>query len=345
MYAIGTVTKGTGDDAHYRLLAQIKTVAEAVGWTTLRYDTVSAERELILHSTGTSGDESIHVGFKCYQNAGADFYNIIAATMVGFLSASAFESQPGFRGSGLPAHNLACSYYITANKRRIVGGLKVGTPVFTHFYVGKFLPYARPGEYPSPLAAAGHFDGREARRFSETQWFPYKGVRGSSDSGYNDGNLYIRDQAGAWKRVRVSPFSNAAGTSTSSFALAGDYVGGTTADRRALVPANADPAQPRYQPQPLVLYELSFGAFNTTTQSFPATGNVFGELDGVFQISGFGATAEAVLQVGGSSTVDQTGLTVLQAVDAIRAVGGRAFVVLQDWSRNSWRDFIALEMS
>ena len=64
MYAIGTVTKGTGDDAHYRLLAELKTLAEAVGWTTLRYDTASAERELILHSTGTSGDESIFVGFN-----------------------------------------------------------------------------------------------------------------------------------------------------------------------------------------------------------------------------------------------------------------------------------------
>jgi len=221
----------------------------------------------------------------------------------------------------------------------------VGTPVFTHFYVGKFLPYARPGEYPSPLITAGHFDGREARRFSETQWCPYKGIKGSTDAGYNDGNLYLRDQAGAWKRVRVSPFSNAAGGSPSNYALADNYVGGASAGARALVPANADPAQPRYQPQALVLYEVTFAAFNTTTQHYPATGNVFGELDGVFQISGFGNTAENVMQIGGSSTVDQTGMTVLQAVDAIRAVGGRAFVLLQDWTRNSWRDFVAVEMS
>ena len=226
---------------------------------------------------------------------------------------------------------------------RSVGGLKVGTPVFTHFYVGKFRPYARPGEYPSPLVAAGHFDGRVARRFSETQWFPYKGVKGSVDASYDDGSLFIRDQAGAWKRVRIAPFTNAGGASSSANSLADQYVSG---GQRALVPANADSGQPpQYQPQALVLYELSFAAFNATSQSYPATGNVFGELDGVFQISGFNNTTENVMQIGGSGVVDQTGLTVLQAVDAIRAVSGRAFVVLQDWTRTSWRDLVAVEMS
>lgn len=344
MYAIGTLNKGLGDDAHYQLLAMLKTLAEAVGWTTLRYDTASAERELILHSTGTSGDESIYVGFKCYQSVGADYYNLIAATFVGYVPASTFETQPGYRGSGVPGHNQAITYFVTASKRRIVGGLKVGTPVYAHFYVGKFLPYARPGEYPSPLIAAGHYDGREARRFSETQWFPYKGIRGSSDNGYNDGNLFLRNQAGAWKRVRISPFSNAGGTSPSSYALAEPYVGFSTAAQRALVPANADPAQPHYQPQPLVLYELTFGAFNTARQLYEATGNVFGELDGVYQLSGFNNTAENVMQIGGTELVDQTGMTVLEAVDAIVETEGRAFVVLQDWTRNNWRDFVAVEM-
>ena len=339
-YAIGTVTKGAGDDAHYRMLAQIKTLAEAAGWTTLRYDTASAERELILFSDGTSGTESIHAGFKCYQSVGADYYNIISACFTGYVSGSAFESQPGYRGSGVPSHNLACDYYMTANKRRIVGGMKVGSPVFTHFHAGKALPWMRPGDFPSPLVAAGHFDGREAKRFSDPQWGPYKGIKGSTDSGYNDGHLYLRDQTGAWKKRRIWPFSNAAGTSVSYTALADTYVGLTGAGNRCLVPAGTT-----YQPQPLVLYDLSFSSFNATSQNYPSTGNVFGVLDGVFMVSGFSATAETVMQTGGSSVVDQTGMTVLEAVDAIRAVDGRAFVMLPDCTRNSWRDFVALEMS
>lgn len=345
MYAIDTVTKGTGDDAHYRVLAAIKTLAEAVGWTVERYDTGIAERELILHSTGVSGTESIFVGFKCYQNVAADYYNLLAATMMGYVSANAFETQPGFRGSGVPCHNLACSYFITANKRRIVGGLKVGSPVTAHFYVGKYLPYVRPGNYSSPLIAAGHYNGREAKRFSEAQWFPYKGLKGSTDSGYTDGNLWLRDAAGTWKRVRISPFSNAADSQTSAYALAGEYVDTVGPTTRALVPANVDEDEPQYQLEALVLYELSLAAFDATRQTYPASGNVFGELDGVFQVSGFANSGENVMQIGGSSVVDQTGLTPLEAVDAIRAVSGRAFVILQDWNRNSWRDYVAVEMS
>lgn len=345
MYAIGTVTKGTGDDAHYRILAAIKTLAEAAGWTVLRYNTGIAERELILHSTGVSGTESIHVGFKCYQDVSADYYNLLAATMVGYVSINSFETQPGFRASGVPCHNQSCTYFITANKRRIVGGMKVGSPVYAHFYVGKYLPYVRPGVYANPLIAAGHYSGREAKRFSETQWFPYKGIAGSSESGYSGGNLWLRDAAGAWKRVRIAPFSNAANTQSSRYALAGEYVDGVGAAARCLVPANADPEDPQYQPERLVLFELSVGLFDASTQSYPSVGNVYGELDGVVQISGFANGSENVMQIGGSSIVDQAGMTVLQAVDAIRAVDGHAYVVLQDWTRNSWRDFIALEMS
>ena len=53
---------------------------------------------------------------------------------------------------------------------------------------------------------------------------------------------------------------------------------------------------------------------------------------------------ENVAQMGGSSVIDQKGMTVKQAVDAIRAVGGRAFVVLQNVNRTTWADYIALEM-
>lgn len=339
-YAIATVTKGTGIDAHYQVLAQIKALAEAVGWATLRYDTGIAERELMLFSNGTSGTESIYAGFKCYQSVGADYYNLLAANFTGYVPANAFESQPGYRGSGVPSHNLAVNYFMTANKRRIVGCMKVGSPVYTHFHVGKALTWMRPGDFPSPLVVAGHFDGRAAKRYSDTQWFPYKGVGGSTDVAYNDGHLYLRDQTGQWNKRRVSPFSNAQGNSASNAALAGQYVGGSGAGSRCLVPAGT-----AYQPQPLVLYDLSFGSFNNTSQNYPATGNVFGVLDGVFMNSGFNNTAETVMQTGGTSVIDQTGMSVLQAVDAIRAVSGRAFVMLPDCTRNSWRDFIALEMS
>ena len=65
-YAIGTLTKGGGDDCHYKILGIIKILAEANGWTTLRYVNTGTDRELILKGVGLSGAEEIFVGFKTY---------------------------------------------------------------------------------------------------------------------------------------------------------------------------------------------------------------------------------------------------------------------------------------
>ena len=339
-YTIDTVIKGSGEDAHYRMLGAIQSLAQAAGWTTLRFDTSIAERELILHSTGTTGEEEITIGFKAYQNAAADFYNLLAATMTGYVPSAPFETQPGIRTSGVPCHNQAVSYFLTANPRRIVGAMKVGSPIYAHFYVGKALAYARPREFPSPLVVAGHFDGREARRHSDLHWFPYKGVRGSGEAGYNDGNLYLRDQAGTWKKVQISPYGNGAYGATGANALAGDPVGAAGAGFRCLVPAGT-----LHQPQPLELYDMRQGAYDNSISAYVTSGNIYGMLDGVSMVSGYNNASENVLQLEGSALVDQTGMGVRQAVDAIRTVGGRALVMLQDGARTGWRDYVAVEMA
>ncbi len=339
-YLIDTFVKAGADDAHYRVLAAIQTLAQTAGWTTLRYDTATVERELILRSTGSTGEEEITVGFKAYQNPAADYFNLLAATMVGYVPSAPFEAQPGIKSSGVPCHNQAVTCFLTVNARRIVGAFKVGSPIYAHVYVGKALAYARPREFPSPLVVAGHFDGREARRYSDPHWFPYKGRKGSSDNGYNDGHLYLRDAGGTWKKVQISPFGNGQANETTFGALAGEPVGATGAGRRCLVPAGT-----LHQPQPLELYDMSFGAYDNDTRSYPSSGNLYGMLDGVSFVSGFNNASENVLQLDGSTLIDQTGLSVRQAVDAIRAVNGRALVVLQDGARTGWRDYVAVEMA
>lgn len=318
-YAIGTLTKGGGDDCHYQLLDVIKTLAEANGWTTLRYNTASANREWIGKSLGLSGSEEIYIGFRTYQSTTGDYYNLLAATFIGYVSGNSFDTQPGIKASGVPAHNNALTYFITANAQRITGCFKVGTPVYEHFYVGKFFPYARPGEYPSPLVNAGMFNGAETKRFSDSnQEFPYPGHYYDTSDTY----LFIRDQAGNWIETWNYPFTNRNGNSN---ALAGPQTG------KCMVPADV-----YYQIEPIIM-----GQLDTTTNP----SNIFGELDGVYFCSGFNNGVENVVQQGGSSIVDQTGLTVLEAVDAILAVGGRAFVMLQNVYRTTWRDFVAIEMS
>jgi hypothetical protein len=256
------------------------------------------------------------------------------------VPAAPFEAQPGIKTSGVPCHNQAVTYFLTANPRRIVGALKVGSPIYAHLYVGKALAYARPKEFPSPLVVAGHFDGRDARRYSDLHWFPYKGRRGSSDTGYNDGHLFLRDAGGTWKKVQISPFGNGQASETTYAGLAGEYAGRNGSGYRCLVPAGT-----LHQPQPLELYEMNFGAYDNDVRGYSSSGNLYGVLDGVSFVSGYNNASENVLQLDGSAVVDQTGMSVRQAVDAIRAVNGRAFVVLQDGARTTWRDYVAVEMT
>lgn len=309
-YAIATVTGGLGDEAHYKVLAAIKTLLEAVGWTTLRYDTSGADKELIMNSDGLSGSEDIFIGFKTYQSVAGDYYNIAVSCFTGYISGNTFEGQPGARLCGVPCHNNAVTYFLTANKQRIAGCFKVGTPVYTHFYVGKMFPYARPGEFPSPLVSAGNFNGKEERRFSDTAYnFPYYGYWYTTQNGGPSANcyLYLRRPDGAWAQQYHEPWRN----------------GFRYGQHR---PAGTD-----YVMLPVIL-------FNNSPR------NAWGELDGIMQVTGFNNGVENVIQEGGTP-VDQTGMTPLQAVDAVIAAGGKAYVVLQDVNRTGFQNFIAMEMN
>ncbi|WP_374415731.1 hypothetical protein [Ectopseudomonas oleovorans] len=210
-HQIGFVDNSGGVLAHYKMLETIRDFASANGWTVLRYDTAPANRELILKGVGYTGEEEIFVGFRTYQDASADYYNLVAAAFTGYVPSNTFDTQPGAMLSGVPAHNNRIDYWLTLTPQRIGLVMKVGTPVYELCYVGKFLPYARPGQYPNPLIVAGMLNGIPATRFSDTsQSIPYKGTRANMRMRFNDGT---------WKQPDCYPWNNA------------DIAGGTTQQR------------------------------------------------------------------------------------------------------------------
>lgn len=169
-------------------------------WTVLRYDTASAVRELILKGPGLSGTEQIFVGFRSYQDVGADYYNVSVAGFTGYVPGNSFTTQPGYTESGVPAHNLSIGYWIAVNGQRILLGLKVGTPVYELAYVGKALPLAAPSQYPYPLVVAGMLNGIPAIRFSDTSHsIPFKG---------NRSNLKLRFVDGTWLQPHAWPWTS-----------------------------------------------------------------------------------------------------------------------------------------
>lgn len=199
-HQIGFVDDSGGVLAHYKMLETIKDFASANGWQVLRYKTDVENRELILKGLGYAGEEEIFVGFRTYQNANADYYNLVAACFTGYVPSNTFGTQPGAYLSGVPAHNKRIDYWLTLNPQRIALAMKVGTPVYESCYVGKMLPYARPSQYPYPVVCAGMLNGVPATRFSDTTHsIPYKGDRP---------NLRMRFNDGVWRKPWAHPYNN-----------------------------------------------------------------------------------------------------------------------------------------
>lgn len=212
-HEIGFVDNTGGTLAHYKMLEKIKDFASANGWTVLRYDDVSANRELILKGTGLSGTEEIFVGFRTYQDSNADYYNLLAGVFTGYVAGNSFDTQPGARLSGVPAHNNRIDYWLTLNGQRIALAMKVGTPVYESCYVGKCLPYGRPSQYPYPVVCGGMLTGAAATRFSDTSHsIPYKG---------NRINMALRSNDN-WVQVYCYPWGNAAIAGTAQLRDTGD---------------------------------------------------------------------------------------------------------------------------
>ena len=208
-YEIGFVDNtGSEGVAHWQMLLKIKTFAEAHGWTTLRYlnptpyTTDTVIRELILQGVGLGGTDQIFIGFRAYQSQSADYYNLSVAGFTGYVSGSAFTSQPGYRESGLCAHNVRIDYWLAVNAQRIALAMKVGTPVYEVGYVGKFLPYGTPGQYPYPLAVIGTLAGTPATRYSDTTAGHSSGVKGG-----NVAQGALRDVMGNWQQFYCQPYA------------------------------------------------------------------------------------------------------------------------------------------
>lgn len=297
-HQIGFVEPVGGKLAHQVMLETIRDFAVANGWVQLRFDDAAANHELILRGPGLSGTEEIFVGFRCYQDAGADYYNLVVGGFTGYVSSNSFDTQPGAMISGVPAHNNRIDYWLTLNGQRIVLAMKVGTPVFETCYVGKMLPYATPGQYPYPLVVGGMLNGVPAIRFSETgHSMPFKG---SGPTGSARPGMRLRTVAGAW----VQPWCHPWGLDSSGLTIAG----GTWCARDT---------NDTYSMIPVILHDNA-GVANGVASS---AGNVFGELDGVFFISGFNNAVENTL-----------------------LVGGVTYVVIQDVWRTGHPDYCAIRM-
>lgn len=266
--------------AHWQMLLTIKTLAEANGWTTLRYlnPTDGSNRELILKGVGLSGTEEIYIGFRTYHSVSADYYNLSCAAFTGYVAANAFTAQPGYIEMGVCGHNQRIDYWLAVNAQRILFGLKVGTPVYEVGYTGKFFPYATPGQYPYPMACLGTLNGVPATRYSDTSANHSSGVKGYySVSGTGTAGspaCRLRDVSGNWQQFRTSAWTADYNNGALIRRDTGSYYSALKAVLMDGVNANAN-----------------------------GIGNVWGELDGIRYVAGFNNITENTMTIGGVTHV------------------------------------------
>lgn len=206
LVSAGGVGFAIGDEINIPVTQGAASAANAA-WQILRYDTAPANRELIMKGLGLSREEEIFVGFRTYQSEPADYYNLLAGAFTGYVPGNTFDTQPGARLSGVPAHNNRIDYWLTLNQQRIALAMKVGTPVYESAYVGKMLPYGRPSQYPYPVVCSGMLAGAAATRFSDISANHSIGYKG------NSARLGLRSNDG-WLNAHCYPWGNAALTGT-----------------------------------------------------------------------------------------------------------------------------------
>lgn len=149
-FATGTATDH--NDLFEKVRAFVKTNAALVSasrqWTERRYD--GTAKTLTLKAPGLTGTEDITLAVRTVADVANDTYQL------GFQLSQAYDAgfdhfnQPGNSGERfMPIWNQAMPYWIVANGQRLILVAKVST-VYVAAYMGKFLEYGTPGEYPQP---------------------------------------------------------------------------------------------------------------------------------------------------------------------------------------------------
>lgn len=293
------------------LTADATLVAGGEAWTLLRRDIFSldAKRDLAeLRGPGSSAGDSIYVQLCLFADAAAPAYSIRVLGSQSWQSAvslSTPEGQPGSLLSGagslgivprMPVFNSAISYWFVANGRRFIVVAK-SSAYWGALYAGFFLPYGTPSQYPYPL-----FIGANTSRGDNYQSADLDIANSAfwrNDGEYGSYSAAILQPSGGWVGAnrfdttytgRAWPWAMSLETRKNS---AGRYDLGNLTQ----LPSGASPLLPA------ILYDCA------TSRAF----NVWGELQGVFAVPGFGVAA------GDTVTVGETSHLVVQAATSTNA--------------------------
>jgi len=289
----------TGTAAGYLdLLAKFNTfvttnatlVTDGENWATEYSDTVG-EYAYIWNAPGLDGLQNIYTGIATFSDADSDYYNWRLAGMIGYDSGLSFDLQPGKNPGGsdfdpkMYLTNDAIAYWFIANGQRAIIIARVST-VYQIGYLGYYFPYTTPDQYPYPLMIGG-MGYNNLTRWSDTntvhRFFPDPAGRNSFDT--NGANLAVRDAAGNWVGFSNSDFNVYA---TYPFSI-NNYDNIASYARPQYIDKWRNGPDGSYALMPIVL--------TSKLQASGSTRAHWGEVDGVYAVSGYSAASEDIVTI------------------------------------------------
>lgn len=280
--------------------------------------------EVIFKAPGNAGTESIYTGIRAEYDAANGWYNLFMNGYTGFDpgTTSWFEHPGALPGADaaipcvvpmVPCWDTTMPYWFSASGRSFRFAVKVSTS-YEGGYLGFYLPYATPSQFPYPLAVGGSLvpqsnSRSDAWRYSYASYyhgvFPGPGCDNTPNGEGRHSTLYTRTPAGVWAYHANRPWSIYDNESVygpiTSVDSGYDQFGYSAI--RSVWPhcVNAQREEGNlpyreclgggYMIQPCVLLQRS-----------PTT-DVFGELEGVYSISGYENAAENTAVIGGKTHV------------------------------------------
>lgn len=253
-------------------------VAAGQEWQILRDETPpilgdTGDREVMFKAPGLSGSDEFFSSIAMFKSVGADYYNFRFRAAVGFLNTQPTSNQPGTS----PVYymhlwNDTIPYWFVANGRRAMLIAKIST-TYHCAYMGGYLPYATPQQMPYPMFI-GASSNQPTLRWSDNT--PYH--KSFWDPCEYSAGMYYQD--GTW----IQPANSGGDTGQRVSVNVGPYAAiGSTRNYATITRENVDGS---YSLLPSHL-------------SMASPINVFGELEGIYFISGHGNAAENIIQSGG----------------------------------------------
>lgn len=245
-------------------------------WTELNYN---GSNSAIYEAPGLSGAEEIHIGLGFEASVGTDSYALTGWMFRSYNAALPHTGQPGHSGLGYHAvWNQPTPYWFIGNGQRVIVVTKIST-VYTASYIGKFLMYGAPGEYPQPYVRLMTFSNNT--RWSSTD----PNFRCFFDPGNHTGT-HMLNPNGNW--YAVINFTNSGGNETQVDGQ--NYLWPYTAP---ILSNNS--ASTRYRELRDNIDDVSYTMWPLILMGELPSTDIFGELDGAYACPGFDAATEDLI--------------------------------------------------